>query len=122
MLPMQGKFGFPANYSILHLIPPGESIDGCPVIIIPKEPAKVVMGRKYTWHLLPTRDATCIIDGLVYRVMHAIELQSPEEADIVDTIVHRTAGNNKKATLADALPGDIAGRLAALKAQLEAAP
>ena len=119
-----GRFGFGLNCSIIHYVREGETLDGCPVIFFPKDPAKVVEGTTYEFEAHPTRDATYTVDDrgtkTTYRVVHAVGLRPVDsgEGDFIDVIAHRTSGENGPINLGSTLTPEVAAQLNALRARL----
>ena len=120
----RGRFGYHKNCSLIHHLLQGETLDGLPVIVFPREASKVVEGKVYEFMAKPTRDAAYVIENggikTTYRVVHAIAPTPIDnsEADFVDQILHRTSGNSRRASIADGLTGDALSKLQALRARL----
>jgi hypothetical protein len=120
----RGAFGYPLQCSIPHLVIDGETLNGYPVIFLPREPLKITIGTLYEFMAVPTRDATYTIadrgSKLVYRVAHAMDPQAvfSGEGDFIDSILHR--GTKEPAPLESRLPSGTLSGLAALKRRLEA--
>lgn len=114
---MIGTFGYRSDCSIAHYLPQGKVHDGLPIIVFPQKNEDIVPGRTYEFGLAMTREATYIIDGVTYRVGHAIAPRElgGQEADYVDQVLHRSAGEAQTTTLQDVPGGD---GLAALRAKL----
>jgi hypothetical protein len=118
---MIGTFNYRKNCSIPHHIPSGETRDGYPVIVFPKNIHDVTIGKTYDFVLSMTREATYTIDNEIYRVGHAIALMEHEgtEGGIIDIMLHSPRqGNATK--LGECLGEDTAEKLAALRARLSA--
>jgi hypothetical protein len=113
-----GAFEHRKNCTLPHIIREGYvTFDGTPIIVFPKDPAKIVLGRNYELDVKLTRRATYTIDDTVYRVAHGRVLGDVDgvEADWVEQITHNTAP--PKATLEDSLPPGVREKLLALRGE-----
>ncbi len=120
---MIGKFGYIKDCSLLHYIPQGRSVDGHPVIVFPQNPAKIIPGDTYDFTYSMTRSAVYIIDGITYRVAHAIHPQNCDqrEGDLVDLYTHQYTERKAAASqgsVANRLDQKTVSSLMALKASL----
>ncbi|MCA9366081.1 hypothetical protein KC722_00720 [Candidatus Kaiserbacteria bacterium] len=85
-----GTFGYHLNCSIPHHVPQGEFAEGMPVIVFPKDRKDVTVGKTYEYTSVLTKQATYVIDGVVYRVAHAFigQCVTGEEGHAVDVILY----------------------------------
>lgn len=101
---MLGKFDYSHNCSLLNFIPQGMEEGGRGVIVFPKNPKSVVPGRLYEFDPVMTVRAVYVLDGITYRVAHAVNLQDAQdtEGSFLDVLTH-VATPKASSTLADAI-------------------
>ena len=89
---MIGKFGYYKNCSLIHYIPQGETWQGLPVIVFPRNAMSVVENHTYEFDYRIS-SGKYVIDGVEYRVAHATILRETEgkEGGIIDQIMHSHA-------------------------------
>jgi len=119
---MIGRFDYYKNCSLIHHVPQGETYQGLPVIVFPRNAMSVVAGHTYEF-AMRISSGTYTIDKKEYRVAHATILRETEgkEGGIIDQILHsHKMGQTLKtkstgSTLGDRLDPETRAKLEAMR-------
>ncbi len=78
----------------MHFVPMGITEGGKRVIVFPQKDGEAICQRLYDFTITLTKKAIYVIDGEIFRVAHAVNLRaaSGDDADVIDGITHRGAG------------------------------